>query len=61
MNKNNLKETVDMLQQLQPNMLNLSSEADRMMQMADGIGSNALYVLRQERELISGDDMVDFL
>ena len=64
MNNQDLEKTVDLLSQVHPTLTQLCSQADKQMLLAEKngkIGSNALYVLRQERELISGEDVLDYI
>ena len=64
MNNQNLSQTVQILEQIHPILTTLAQRADQSIQQSDQkgeIGNNALYVLREERELISGEDMMDYI
>lgn len=52
------------MEQVHPILTALAQQADQSIQQSDQkgeIGNNALYVLREERELISGEDMMDYI
>ena len=62
MNNDDLKGMVDSLSMIHDNLCDLASKADQSIAHADQTNqaSNALFVLREERELISQDDMMDY-
>ena len=62
MNNDDLKSMVENLSMIHDNLCNLASKADQSIAHADqsNTPSNALYVLREEQELVSQDDMMDY-
>lgn len=63
MNNKQLPQAVDLLSQIHNNLVNLCDTADQSIAQAEKTGqiSNALYVLREERELISKNDFADYV